>query len=86
MKPSERLYRWRQFESAQASERSRLTYLKSAPLPQNSPEIMRPTKVRVLRAFCVKGLPVQVDSIIAMPWHEAMGMKSLGKIEILKET
>ena len=85
MKPSERLYRWRQFEAAQTSERDRLNYLRSAPLPVNPPEIMKPTRCKVLKpTFCVKGKQVQVDSIIVMPLHEALGMKSLGKVEFVE--
>jgi len=84
MRPSERLYRWRQFEAAQTSERDRLTYLRSAPLPTNSPALMAPTKVRVLRAaFCIKGKRVEADSILTMPYCDAVSLQALGKAEII---
>ena len=86
MKPSERLYRWRQFEAAQTSERDRLTYLKSAPLPVNDPAIMRLVKVRVTRAaFCIKGKRVEAYSILTIPYCDAESLQTLGKIEIITE-
>ena len=54
-------------------------------MPVNPPEIMKPTRCKVLKpTFCVKGKQVQVDSIIVMPLHEALGMKSLGKVEFVE--
>ena len=79
-----KMRQWEITRTANESERQRIAYLKG-PLPVNDPALMRPTKVRVLRpTFCVKGKQVQVDSIIVMPWHEALGMKSLGKVEFVE--
>ena len=86
MKPSSKLSTWRTFQAANEYEINRINYLRSAPLPQNPPEVMRPTKVRVLKAsFCIKGQPVQVDSILTMPFHEAQSLQTLGKVIILIE-
>ena len=83
MRPSERLYRWRQFEAAQESERSRLTYLKSAPLPVTPPELLKPVRCKVIKSFFVSGKPLQPGEIVSLPWHLAQDMKALHKVEIL---
>jgi len=68
------------------TERERLAFLKSAPLPQNDPAIMAPTRVKVLKAaFCIKGKPVKVDSIITIPYCDAQSLEVTGKIEILEK-
>ena len=85
MRPSTKMNQWQRTQNANESERERLTFLRTAPLPKNDPAIMRLVKVRVTRAaFCIGGKQVQVDSIIVMPLHEARDMESLHKVEFVE--
>ena len=77
---------WQRTQNANESERERLTFLRTAPLPKNDPAIMRLVKVRVTRAaFCIGGKPVQEGQILTMPLHEAKSLETLGKAIILIE-
>ena len=86
MRPSTKMRQWERMQTAHESERQRIAYLKG-PVPQNDPAIMKPTKVRVLKpTFCIKGKPVQVDTIITLPYCDAVSLQALHKIEIIRET
>ena len=85
MKPSERLYRWRQFEAANESERDRINFLKSSPVPQTDPLLMAPKRVEVLKAsFCIGGQPVKLGSILTMPYFDAYSLWVTGKIAFIE--
>ena len=67
------------------SERERLAFLRSAPLPVNDPLIMAPKRVEVLKAsFCIGGQPVKLGSILTMSYFDAYGLWRLGKIGFLE--
>ena len=83
MRPSTKMNQWQRTQNANESERQRIAYLKG-PLPQNPLEIMKFVKVRVLRAsFCIKGKRVEADSILTMPYCDAVSLQALGKAEII---
>ena len=56
-----------------------------APAPVNDPALFAPTRCKVIRSFCIAGRPTQPGEIVSLPWHLAMDMKSLGKIEFIKQ-
>lgn len=82
MKPSTRLYHWRQFQTAQDHERERLSIL-NGPLPKNDPALLTPIRCRVIRGFCVSGKPVVIGEIVSIERHLALSLKSTGKVEIV---
>lgn len=51
---------------------------------KNDPHLFRSTKVKVLRAFRVRGQPVDLGSIVAIAYHLAIDLQHLGKCEILE--
>ena len=85
MRPSTKMRQWQQTQNAWDTERDRINYLRTAPLPVTPPEIMRPTRCRVVKpTFCIGGKQVQVDSIIVMPFCDAKSLETLGKVQILE--
>jgi|KBSMisStandDraft_5_1062788.scaffolds.fasta_scaffold642136_3 hypothetical protein len=58
------------------------SFVNNGPLPKNDEKLFRPTSVKVLRAFCVKGVSQEVGSIITIPYHLAVDMQSIKKCVI----
>lgn len=86
MKAHAKLQRWERIQSAWAEERDVQTFLRTAPLPQNDPAVMRPTKIKVLRAsFCIKGKSVELGAIITVPYYDALDLVSREKAEIIAD-
>lgn len=54
-----------------------------APAPVNDPKLFKPTRCRVLKSFCVSGKPMLPGQEISLPWHLAMDMKAIQKVEFL---
>jgi hypothetical protein len=54
-----------------------------APTPENPPHLMRPIKIRVLRAFCVQGMPQAPDTVLSLPRYVAQDMIALKKAELV---
>lgn len=79
-----RFRNWQITQRAQEHESNRINFLKTAALPQNQPGLFHPTKVRVLKSFCINGKPVEVGTIISLPWHDAESLKAIGKCEIIQ--
>lgn len=50
---------------------------------QNDPKLMAATKVRSRGGFCVRGVPVSIDTVIEVPFHVARDLEVLGKCEII---
>jgi hypothetical protein len=75
--------RWRQ-EQQDAYEREQLraAYLRG-PMPKNPPELIAPTKVRVLKPFHVGGEPAKVGQIVVLPRADAESMAALRKAELI---
>lgn len=79
-----KMRQWERTQTANESERQRIAFLKG-PLPQNPPEIMKPTRCKVLKpTFCIKGKRVELDTILTMPLHEAISLEALRKVMILE--
>jgi len=75
--------RWRE-EQRDAYEREQLhaAYVRG-PLPKNPPDLIAPTKCRVLRPFSIAGERVEIDQTVTLPFHDAESMRFLGKLEFL---
>lgn len=58
----------------------------SRPLPHslNAPELLRATKVRVLRPFCVAGKSLDIGTTVELQAHDARSLAAIGKCKILK--
>ena len=83
MKPSQKLNQWRQFQAAQSYEANRINFLRTSALPVNDPGLFTPVRCRVLKSFCVSGKPQQIGQEISLPYHLALDMQAIGKIEII---
>jgi len=70
-------------KQANESEANRLNFLRSAPLPKNDPVLFTPVRCKVLKSFCVAGKPTQPDEIVSLPWHLAMDMLAIKKVELI---
>jgi hypothetical protein len=55
-----------------------------APTPKNSPELMKLTRVRVLRPFCVGGKPLAIEEIVRIEYHVARDLAVIGKARIVE--
>ncbi|OGW44147.1 MAG: hypothetical protein A2132_06275 [Nitrospirae bacterium RBG_16_43_11] len=85
MKTSAKMRQWERTQTAWTIEQDRINFLKTAPLPVNPPSLMKPVKVRVLKpTFCIKGERVEVDSILSMPYCDAVSLQVLGKAIIIE--
>lgn len=77
---------WRA-EQQQAYEREQLyaAYVRG-PLPKNPPELLTPTRCRVLRAFFIAADKVaEVGAIVTLQRHDATSLAAIGKVEILSK-
>lgn len=63
-------------------ERERLAILNAPPAP-TPPELLKPTKCRVLKTFFVAGQRVEIGETITLPAHDAKSMQVLGRVELL---
>lgn len=68
--------------AADREETERLAYLNQPP-PKNDPALFTPTRVRVLRPFCVDGRRVEVDEEITLAHHDATSLRASKKVEFL---
>jgi hypothetical protein len=76
--------RWHEEQrDAYEREQLRLAYLRG-PLPKNPPELLAPTKCKVLRPFCVGGKRVEIGEIVTLTRADAKSLETLRKVEILK--
>ena len=63
-------------------ERARSAFLRRPPAA-NPPELMKPTRCRVLRPFCVAGKRVEPGQTVELARHDAESMKAIGRVEVL---
>ena len=66
------------------NERERLAFLKTSPVPQTDPLLMRPIRCKVLKSFCLSGQPVTIGSTVILPYFDAFGLWELHKIMFLE--
>ena len=83
MKPSTKLKHWQVTQRAMDTERERIAFL-NGPLPKNDPKLFVPTRCKVLRAFYISGKPAQPGEVVSLPWHVAMDMKTLNKVQLIE--
>lgn len=56
------------------------------PFPGNPPELMKPTKCKVLKPFGLAGGKVaEVDQVVELARHDALSMAAIGRVQLLKE-
>ena len=79
-----KMAQWQIVQQANNCEMERLAIL-NGPLPKNDPQLFTPTRVKVLRSFCIAGKPTQPDEIVSLPWHLAQDMVTLGKVSIIQD-
>ena len=60
-----------------------MSKFETVPTPKNDPELLRPVRVTVLKAFCVRGQPVELGSIVELPRFVAADMIALKKAQML---
>lgn len=53
--------------------------LRQYPLPKIDPKHLKPTRVEVLRGFCVEGKPVAVGDIVTVPAWIAADLVAVSK-------
>ena len=51
--------------------------------PVQDPRLFTPTKVRVIRPFCVNGQRIEIGAQCEVPYHTALGLQAIGKCEII---
>lgn len=51
--------------------------------PIQDPRLFEPTRVRVLRPFCVAGKRCEVGTETSVPYHIALDLKAIGKCELI---
>lgn len=66
------------------SERDRLAELRRTP-PPNDARLLRPTKCKTLKLFCIAGQPVQIGATVSLEYHTALSLQALGKLVIRSE-
>jgi hypothetical protein len=75
---------WHQHQAFDQLERERFAEL-SKPFPGNPPELLAPTRVKVLRPFCVGGKPLAIGTTTTLPRADADSLVAIGKVQLLKE-
>lgn len=66
------------------TERRRLAEI-NKPFPGNAPELMKPVKVRVLKAFGIGARGIaEPGTTVELPRHDALSMAAIGRVELLK--
>ena len=75
--------KWRA-EEHEAFEREQLrqAYLRGS-MPKNAPELLRPTRCRVLKAFSVAGRRIEVGEVVELARHDAESLAAIGEAELL---
>jgi hypothetical protein len=63
-------------------ERDRLAILDKPPAP-NPPELLKPTRVKVLRAFCVARARVEPGEVVTLPRADADSLVAIGKAQLV---
>lgn len=53
------------------------------PNPVQDPMLFEPTKVRVLRAFCVGGQRQEPGAEVTVPFHVAKDLEAMGKVQLV---
>ncbi len=53
------------------------------PEPVQDPKLFAPTKVRVLRPFCVAGSRCEIGTEVSVPYHVALDLRNIGKAELV---
>ena len=76
-----RFLNWEARRTLEDSERERVAFLHKPPAP-NPPELMTPTRCRVLRPFGVAGKRVEPGQVIELAAHDAFSMVALKRVEI----
>jgi hypothetical protein len=74
---------FRQGRAFEQTERERVQYLNSAPVPKNAPALMVPTRCEVLRAFCVRGERMEPGAEVTLERHTALSLAAIGKVRVL---
>lgn len=69
------------FYAANEMERERKAIL-SKPV-NNDPALFAPTKVRVVRPFCIGGARVEPGEVVKLPKHDADSMVAIGRAELV---
>jgi hypothetical protein len=64
---------WRREQLRLAAERG--------PLPRNEPELLKPVRIRVLKAFYVRGRPLAVGEVATVEAHVARDAVALKRAE-----
>jgi hypothetical protein len=64
-------------------ERERIAELHK-PFPGNPPELLKPTRCKVLRPFSVAGRRVEPDQVLELPRFDAESMRALGRVQIIE--
>lgn len=52
---------------------------------RNDSRLFQPTKVRVLRSFCVAGRRLEVGTEVEIPYHVARDLRAIGKAEFVMQ-
>jgi hypothetical protein len=58
---------------------------RNEPVPLNPPHLVAPTRVKVLRAFCIKGKRVEPGSTVTIQFHLAKELEAIGKVELVRD-
>lgn len=75
---------WQATQQAKEHERNRISFLTSAPLPINRPELFTPTKVKCLQPFYVSGKRINPGQVLSIEYYLAMDMMAINKVEFLE--
>ena len=78
-----KMAQWQTMQRANDYEMERLAIL-NGPLPKNDPQLFTPTRCKVIKSFCIAGRPTQPGEIVSIPYNEAIGLRAIGKIEIVE--
>ncbi len=65
-------------------ERERRAFL-NQPLPPTPPHLLKPTKVRIIKAFMVGRRAAQPGELVTLDWATARDMIALHKAELITE-
>lgn len=83
MEFKKRFNAWQRSQQGMEYERNRTAFLTASPLPVNSPGLFTPVRCKVIKTFFVAGKPQQIGEEISLPYHLALDMKAIGKIEYI---